>query len=177
MSMRVAWCCSFFILEFSGGLTAISTESDVGGPCANNQLPASHTHRGLCVPLPSLVLLGGPLSLVSWWMSLGFVFMHYMLWQTLGSPGNGTEAVFYLSTTSMVGITWALQSSSGVPHRNGAGCMWSSCFSDMRGLLKLDLQVFPTLCFPGNSLFYWESWNKLRSLSSAFHTPGMYLAS
>lgn len=56
--MRVAGCCSFSILEFSGGLTAISTESDVGGPGANNQPPESHTHRGLCVPSPSLVLLG-----------------------------------------------------------------------------------------------------------------------
>lgn len=35
----------------------ISTESGVGG-CANNQPPASYTHRGLCVPSPSLVLLG-----------------------------------------------------------------------------------------------------------------------
>lgn len=58
MSMRVAGCCSFSILEFSGGLTAVSTESDVGGPCASNHPPASCTYRGLCVPLPSLVLLG-----------------------------------------------------------------------------------------------------------------------
>lgn len=53
--------------------------------------------------------------------------MHDMLWQTLGSPG--TQAVFCLSTTTMVGITWALQSCLWVPHRNGAGCMWCCCFS------------------------------------------------
>lgn len=41
--------------------------------------------------------------------------MHNMVWQTLGSPGNGTEAVFYLFTTAKAGITQAVQNSQGVP--------------------------------------------------------------
>lgn len=57
-SMRVAGCCSFSLLKISGVLTAISTESDVGGSCANHKPPAWSTYRGLCVPSPSLVLLG-----------------------------------------------------------------------------------------------------------------------
>lgn len=48
--------------------------------------------------------------------------------------------------------------------------MWFSCFSKMRGFLKLDLQVFAPLCFPGSSLVVWESWNKLRSLFSVSYT-------
>lgn len=41
--------------------------------------------------------------------------MHNMLWQTLGSPGNGTEAVFYLSTRAKAGMTQAVQNSYEVP--------------------------------------------------------------
>lgn len=61
--------------------------------------------------------------------------MHNMLCQTLGSSGNGTEAVFYLSTTAKAGIT-------GCAEQLRTPCVCSSCFSDMRGFLKLDLQVF-----------------------------------
>lgn len=59
-SRRVPGSCCFSILEFSGGLTALSRA--VGGPCGKNQPTASHTHSGLCVPSPSLLLLG-PITL------------------------------------------------------------------------------------------------------------------
>lgn len=64
-SRRVPGSCCFSILKCSGGLTALPGESAVGGPCAKSQPTASYTQRALCVPSPSLLLLGPPLSLAS----------------------------------------------------------------------------------------------------------------
>lgn len=59
ISRTVPGSCCFSILELSGGLTALSRESVVAGPCASKSQPtASHTQRALCVPSPSLLLLG-----------------------------------------------------------------------------------------------------------------------
>lgn len=41
-------------------------------------------------------------SLLSSQMSLGFVSEHDMLWQTPGSPGNGTEAFFSMQSGQLI---------------------------------------------------------------------------
>lgn len=108
-SRRVPGSCCFSILEFSGGLTALQELLEVLVVRTN---PQHHTPTAVFVSHhPHCYCWGPSLSLASCSVRLGFVFMQNMLWQTLGSPGNGTEAVFYLFTTATAGITWALQNS------------------------------------------------------------------
>lgn len=62
-SRRVPGSCCFSILEFSGGLTALSRA--VGGPCGKNQPTASRTHSGLLCPITLTAIAGAHHSLAS----------------------------------------------------------------------------------------------------------------